>query len=352
MRLMGKNPVPVLLGLAFFIVMCVAVAINSFFGSFSGSREELLREDSRKKTLNTGKLQCPLDGALVDRLPQDRPVAVVIDNLPRARPQSGLTKADLVYETLAEGGVTRLLAVYYHGEASSVGPIRSARPYFIELAGGVNAILVHSGGSPEALELLKNSNFPHLDEFRHPRYFWRISQRRPPHNLYSSISNLHKLARDYGLNNEVKVPSFNFISDEVKEYIGEKKSLQSDEVKIHFPRGYEVTYSYDPEEQTYCRFVDEKPHLDAATNSQLSARNIIVQFVKTNVVDGQGRLEMALTDHGRALVFSGKKVIEAVWQKSSADRPTTFKTMDGETVELLPGQSWIEIIPQNTKVSF
>ena len=102
------------------------------------------------------------------------------------------------------------------------------------------------------------------------------------------------------------MPSFNFISDEVKEYIGEKKSLQSDEVKIHFPVGTKL-HILMIEEQTYCRFVDEKPHLDAATNSQLSARNIIVQFVKTNVVDGQGRLEMALTDHGRALVFSGKK---------------------------------------------
>ena len=207
-------------------------------------------------------------------------LAVVIDNLPRARPQSGLKNADIVYEALAEGGVTRLLAVYYHGEASTVGPIRSARPYFIELAGGLNATLVHAGGSPEALEYFKNNNFPHLDEFSNPRYFWRISRRRPPHNLYSGTAILHKLARESGLNNKVKVPSFNFISDEEKESTEDKKELLSDQVKIYFPGKYEVTYTYVPGEQVYRRFINGEPHMDAAANAQLEARNIIVNLLK------------------------------------------------------------------------
>lgn len=351
MSFQGKNWRPLILVFAVLTLASLVLYINAIFGD--SSLEQISQKEKSKAGVNHGKYRCPLDGAALHSMPEGRPVAVIIDNLPAARPQSGLKNADLVYETLAEGGITRMLAVFYHGKASVVGPIRSARPYFIEMANSLNGILVHSGGSPEALEYMKSSNLPHLDEFNHSRYFWRIPQRQSPHNLYSSTDKLHQLAQDVGLNAyETQVPQFEFVSDSNNETIDKHDMLLSDEVKIYFPKRYEVNYTYDPDEKLYWRFIAGESHMDEVTNSQLSPRNIIVQFVKTRVIDGQGRLEMGIAGHGRALVFTAGTVIEAVWEKSSPDKATVYKTINGEIVKLLPGQSWIEIVPECTKVIF
>jgi len=265
-----------------------------------------------------------------------------------------LRNADLVFETLAEGGVTRFLAVYYHGEASKVGPIRSARPYFIDLATSVKGVLVHSGGSPKALEYMNNTHgFPHLNEFNYATYFWRSRERRAPHNLYSSTDNLRRLSEEAGFNKEVEISSFNFeTATEGASREPAEEGLRSSEIKIDFPKGYDVSYTYIPERKLYSRFIAGEPHMDELTKRQLSPRNIIVKFVKTRVVDSQGRLEMDLSGHGRALVFSGGRVTEAVWQKDATDQVSTFKTVDGKSVELLPGQVWIEVVPETIKVTF
>lgn len=335
------------------VIGLVVIVLFFVTGCLKGLLEDpQVKEEARGNGTGTGsaRFQCPLDGAALTSMPEYRPVAVVIDNLPSARPQSGLKNADVVYETLAEGGVTRFLAVYYHGQASKVGPVRSARPYFIDLARSLKAILVHAGGSPDALEYMKDNNFPHLNEFNYSSYFWRSPDRRAPHNLYSSTDKLRSLVQKAELDREVQVEGFSFVTDDGK--VGGDENIASDEIKIHFPKGYGVSYSYVPESKTYKRFIAGKSHIDETTHKQLSPRNIIVEFVKTRVVDGQGRLEMEITGHGRALVFSGGNVVEALWEHNSPDNMTTYKTMEGKSVELLPGQSWIEIVPEDTEVTF
>ena len=339
---------PFIIGFGFLVVFALAAFFSGLLGGSGSGQKSDFKVNSN---VDVGKLKCPFDGAALNALPKHSPIAVIIDNLPAARPQSGLKNADLVLETLAEGGVTRLLAVYYHGEASSVGPIRSARPYFIELAGSFQAVLVHAGGSPEALKTMKSADFPHLNEFNHSGYFWRLRDRRAPHNLYSSTDSIYNLAAEVGLNDQDEVTGFTFKDPKAVE-VPEDDGLVSNEVKIHFPKQYDVTYSYVPEEQFYRRSIAGEPHVDALTNTQLSPRNIIVKFVKTKVIDSQGRLQMEINGHGRALVFTGGNVIEAVWQKSAVGNSSIYKTMDGEIVELSPGQTWIEVLPETTKVTF
>lgn len=346
-----RNKLAIILGAAFLLIVSSAILIAS--GNCRQERE--LKGNQKNAVMDSamseGGVKCPLDGSVVSDLPNYRPLAVVIDDLPEARPQSGLNSADIVFEALAEGGVTRLLAVFYHGEAPRVGPVRSARPYFIHLAEGLKAVLVHSGGSPDALSYMKSHDISHIDEFRFSLGFWRSDIRKAPHNLYSDTSRLHRLIQENGLNENVVVPGLASFSDP-EDFCPEEGELRSHRVEVFFSKDDPVIYIFDTGEQVYRRFVKGKSHLDANSNKQISPRNIIVQFVKTKVVDMEGRLEMEVVGQGRALIFTAGTVTEATWQKTAVREATTYKTVDGKNPELLPGQTWIEIVPSNTKVTF
>lgn len=343
----------VLLGSVFLIAVCLAIFLTGIRGNFNWiARKNDAEKNAATNSKNVkGNISCPLDGAMLTSLPQDRPLAVVIDDLPSVRPQSGLTSADIVYETLAEGGITRLLAIYYHGEAPRVGPVRSARPYFIQLAGGLNAVLIHAGGSPEALEYMKKHNVDHVDEFRFSRGFWRDPSRKAPHNLFSDTKTLHRLIQDTGLNKQVTVPGLNVVAS-AKDIDSTDDWLESERIEISFSKSNNLAYVYDDKEKVYRRMVGGKPHMDANTDTQISPRNIIVQFVNTKVVDEQGRLEMEIVGQGRALIFASGQVVEAVWKKAAIDKPISYEAVDNDMPEILPGQTWIEIVPQGTKLTF
>jgi hypothetical protein len=137
----------------------------------------------------------PLTGLGSEREVRERPVAVMVENAPQARPQSGLDQADIVYEVLAEGEITRFVAVYQSGSPSVIGPVRSIRPYFVKLGEGFDAMIVHAGWSQDAMDLIADHNINHLDEvYGDGTYYWRSKDRKAPHNLYTSMDNIRKAA--------------------------------------------------------------------------------------------------------------------------------------------------------------
>lgn len=170
-------------------------------------------EPAPEATVKTPAHIAPLTGLPVKQPDLARPVAVMINNAPAARPQSGLAEADMVYEVLAEGGITRLVAIYqsYHGDAT-IGPVRSIRPYLITLGETVNGLLVHAGGSTDAYAILQNGGKQHLDEITNASApFWRDSSRKAPHNLYTNEQKLRKAAADKGYTEQVTLPVYPFL---------------------------------------------------------------------------------------------------------------------------------------------
>ncbi|MFD1886742.1 DUF3048 domain-containing protein [Paenibacillus wenxiniae] len=156
----------------------------------------------------------PLTGEMQEQSDAARPLAVMINNAPAARPQSGLSEADMVYEVLAEGGITRLIAVYqsYHGDAT-IGPVRSIRPYLIGIGDSLHALLVHAGGSTDAYAILQGGGREHLDEITNASApFWRDSSRKAPHNLYTNEIKLREAAAKKGYAEKVDIPAFPFLS--------------------------------------------------------------------------------------------------------------------------------------------
>jgi hypothetical protein len=272
------------------------------------------------------------------------PVALVIDNDPAARPQVALSQADLVYEVPVEGGVTRFLAIYATElEIEKVGPIRSARSYYVTLAEELRAAFLHVGGSPESLEMIKKSSLYDLNEFYNENYFWRDNSggRLAPHHIFTSSENWQKYLDNRGLK-ERQVESWLF-----KE---ESPSLEmSNDINIRFSNNFQALWRYSSEGNEYLRFFNGKEASDEIT--QIRAKNVIIQKVKSKVIDDLGRLDLNLYGTGEAVVCLDGSCQLAQWRKKDKDR-TRYYYIDGEEVKLNPGKIWIEIAASTTQVSY
>lgn len=272
-----------------------------------------------------------------------KPVAVVIDNQPDARPQAGLTEADIVYETLAEGGITRFLALYQTKAARNVGPIRSARIYFNELAEEWGALYAHVGGNSDALDALKQSTYGQIanaDQFFFDPYFHRINTRKAPHNVYTSIDTLYELGHHEQWDlKTAPIPDWKYAPRPVQTTLS-----QSISIPFSTPE-YAVLYTYSPKENLYLRSVAGKTTLDANTGTAVKANNIIIQFASSHPTktDTIGSLSFNLDAGGKAIVISGGIATKGTWEKVNGH--TKFIDAAGKEVELNPGQTWIEIIP-------
>ncbi|MCG0274750.1 MAG: DUF3048 domain-containing protein [Thermosediminibacteraceae bacterium] len=306
-------------------------------------------EQSQKTELvvEEPKVKNPLTGLFMEKEREGRrPIAVMIENEKSARPQSGLNRADIVYEVLAEGGITRFLALYLGEDADEIGPVRSARPYFLDFAMEYDPIYVHYGGSPQAyLDLKKNSNIDNIDGIYDNVTFWRDKTRRAPHNAYTSTDNILKTAQKRGYLKPVKLDQWNFV-EEITSAGGLK------EFQLDYSRNYKVKYIYDEGEKAYIRYINDKPHVDRKTGEPIAVKNIIVQFMDTRVIDSEGRLAIKTTGSGTGYYISDGDCTFINWEKSSRFSKTKYTTEDGRELKLNPGNTWIQVLPHQAEIHF
>ncbi len=278
----------------------------------------------------------------------NRPLAVMIDNASDARPQSGLDKANIVYEMLAEGGITRFLAVYSTQSSNNVGPVRSARPYFITKALEHSAIYVHAGESPDAAIFIREERIDDINELIHFQPFWRTQNRAAPHNLYTSTEGLRDEAKKLGYVEMVNRDYFQFETDS-------EETLNGDEIKnidIRYHDNYTVSYQYNEETQKYNRFINGEPHIDAVTRRQLEAKNLIIQNSDRKVLDSEGRLSLDLIGEGSGLIIFNGYSEEIIWRKGSLASRTFFYDKEGNRLAIQPGNVWIQIVHPDTELTF
>ena len=279
-----------------------------------------------------------LDGVLVKpELAKLRPFGVMIDNFLSARPQSGLGAASLVYEAPAEGGITRYEA-FFDPETMprEIGPVRSARPYFVNWSKELGATYVHVGGSPDALDILKNLGKSNLDEFSHSPYFWRSNERTAPHNVLTSANLLNKYRTD---NNETGTDLFPW---KFKEAAATGTSFIS-KIKVKYSAGYDVYWQYQMETNSYERYQDNNLFLDAQ-GLKVSAKNIIIQVSSFVVSDDKLRLTMSTALSGQALLCQDGDCQPGTWKKNST--AVRAKYYDKQGIEFIfnSGVTWIEVV--------
>ncbi|HEX2988536.1 MAG TPA: DUF3048 domain-containing protein [Chloroflexota bacterium] len=275
------------------------------------------------------------------------PLAVMVENMIDARPQSGLAKADVVYEALVEGGITRFMAVYKDGKASEIGPVRSARHYYVYLAAEFNAAYVHIGASPQGYVALDASRVTNLDETYGDPGFWRSDARYAPHNAYTSTDLLRQSLDKVRELSPGSMAGFKF-GEQPKTAQG----TPSYGLTIYYPGGYEVGYGYSPETKSYLRSMDGLPHRDADSGERVSPLNVVVQVIRSWTIDDIGRLDMEQVGQGKALFFRDGVVSEGSWHKRSLTAPTQWLDANDTPVLMKPGKIWVQMIPPGTKMEY
>ncbi len=304
-------------------------------------------ESTVGETLATGDLVVP-PPQVERRSPfTKRPIAIIVENAPQARPQSGLSQADIVYEIAAEGGITRLLPIFSSEVPEVVGPVRSARPYFVMKAAEHDAIVAHVGASVEAYSYIREMNVDSIDEFKYFQAFWRTPDRRPPHNLYTSIGSLRNQAQRLGFNKPIRIAGFPMRTPQ--EALG---TSNASEVEIVYSNDYRVRYVHDPQNNTYRRYINGTSHIDAGNNRQITCSNVIVQFTEQVVKDEEGRLEIRFVGQGRGVLFLDGKAVEITWEKQDLRDRTRFFFPDGREVKVNPGKIWIQVVSMQNQVLY
>jgi hypothetical protein len=311
----------------------------------------------------------PLTGRLVSPAAAMRhPIAVMIDDHVNARPQSGFNAASIVWQAPAEGGIPRYMLIFQDQVPAQVGPVRSSREYYIEWAAEWNAMYVHAGGSPQALETLALRGTGgwvwNADAFRwEGRYLLRVHEVKvlngptyplvAPHNLYTSGSLLEKLAASLGVKDQPIQPAWQFGRD-----VAPEDRPVGTRLTVVYP--YEaITYHYDSVTNTYRRFITSggpfKPQIDAADGLPVAPKNVVILKMAFGPLnDGhpdKHRLEASNVGHGVAWISSNGVTVEGTWRKASVTAPTLLFGPDGKPVTLTIGQTFIEVMPLQDTVT-
>lgn len=264
------------------------------------------------------------------------PIAVVLENFLGA-PKPDFSSVSIIYEVPVEGGLTRFLAIFdLENLPDNLGPIRSARPYFAEIAEEYKPLFIHAGGSPEVLLKLKQGFYKlfNLDEISWMgRYFYRSSE-SSPHNLYIKKESVKEFLTDQKINQEAKFEPW-FFNEKIKE--GEGKT----EIKIIFSPLYQVSWQYDKESNEYQYWQNNLLYRDKK-NQELRVKNLILQYTEIIVIDSEGRKKIRLNGQGRAMIFQNGQVIKGKWLKEGGR--TKFYDENGNKITLLPGKTWIGIV--------
>lgn len=255
----------------------------------------------------------PLTGIGTDTKPDDRAVAVMINNHPKARPQSGLNKADIIYEVLAEGDITRFLAVFQSEKPANIGPVRSARDYYIQIAKGFNALYIAHGWSEKAKKMLQDNYVDNLNGIVYDgTLFKRSSARKAPHNSYITYENILKGAKQKGYSMKGSPPSFKFLSEEERKTItGNNAST----VKITYSRGgiSDSIVQYDSTLGKYKRFSEGEQTVDLETKEPILLDNLFIIETTHKVIDSVGHKDIDLQSGGKGYLMQMGKVMEVEW---------------------------------------
>lgn len=335
---------------------------------------------------------CPLNGEKYTKIEKNiwetrRPIAAMIENHVESRPPSGLSRADIVYEAVAEGGITRFLSIFYCGAAAQdvqIAPVRSARIYFVNYAAeyGNNPIFMHVGGandysgsgdtapSVRALEALETigwrvpggNDFDTTYDSGFP-VFWRNYDRldhavATEHTMMASLDAAYTEAAKRGFaakDSKGVAWDQSFVS---WKFIDDKPISSPNATDITFGfwdnmPDYNVEWKYDSSNNQYLRFDGGKAHIDLTNKQQLTAKDVVIIFAQeTGPVDRNLHMFYTTIGTGNALVFQNGTVIKGTWEKDSATARTIFFDSAGKEISFVRGPIWLEVVPALNKVNY
>ncbi len=285
----------------------------------------------------------PLTGNKVadEAATQQAVTAIMIENSPDARPQSGLKEAGIVFEANAEGGITRFVALYQEAEPELIGPVRSLRPYYLDWAAPFQASIAHVGGSAEALRDVGSGKYRDIDQFFNPNTYWRASDRYAPHNVYTNANRLAALNKDKGYTSS----EFTGFSRQDSKAIKEPDATS---ITINLSSDlFNTSYTYDKASNSYLRSLAGQPHNDRE-KGQINPSVVIALRVDQG---GSYYQEIGTHGNGEAIVFQNGTATKVTWKKADRDSQLQFIDANDKPFALNRGQTWITATPTSSKGS-
>ncbi len=321
-------------------------------GVFSGCKEKAETEQKpvakEAQKVVAPKYQFPLTGLETAKQPSERSVAVMVSNAPEARPQTGLTKADLVFEFYAESNITRFLAIYQSEQPEKVGPVRSARDYFIEIAKGYNSFYVAHGYSPTAAKLLADNYVDNINGMAYDGVlFQRSKDRTAPHNSYISYDNILAGAKKVDAPMTAPTPAYPFYTEKEAAFISGTPITMF--TVDYGSRQFSPTYRYDPVSMKYMRTVKDVQTEEKDTGTPVELDNVFIVEMHHSVHPKLPDLRVIdVKSGGKAYLMQRGQMIPADWRNVNG-RITPF--LNGKEMKLVEGQTWVNVIPSDPGLS-
>jgi hypothetical protein len=341
------------------ILFLVIFTFLAVFVACSGNEEEMIEEEPEPEPVEEPEPEeeepepeiaetFPLTGVGTEEDVDHRAFGVMIENSSAARPQTGLYQADVVYEVLSEGRITRLLAFYHSEQPKRIGPVRSARDYYIFLNNGYDAIYASAGGSPGAFDLVERGQVPYISGLNYDgRFFSRYSGRSAPHNMYTTYEDLRAAAEHIEFELEGREPPELPFAEEADSSLAEREAIS---VEINYSSSLNnVQYNFDEDAGGYIRSVGGESVDDYETGDLVAPRNLFVVAASHQVVDDQGRRDIDIESGGNAYLIHDGYAIEAEWENVDG---VILPFKNGEPLDFLPGQTWINLVESIDDVLF
>jgi len=313
---------------------------------------------------NAGKVISSLTGLYIDKeAAARRPAAVVINNAPLALPQSGISQADIYYEVLSEGGITRIISIFQDFDSEKIGPVRSARHYFLYFALDHDAVFVHHGGSQvanaNAYSAISKLGVNNLDGMRLDGILFKRDPERyavprmREHSSYISAQNILQGIKDFDYRAEKS-------EDHVEPYLfyekptSPKGGLIAEKITVPFSYSQQSVFEYDKKRGLYMRSQNGSLHIDEETGGQLSVTNVIIQNASIYTISGDdaGRQDAVLIGSGDGYLATNGTAVPITWSKADAYSPTQWYGSDGKQLTINKGKTWICVFQKSGSVEF
>lgn len=329
------------------VILCIIIAVTGAIFVY-----RLFYEEARRIDIAVEKIPEIVEEKKVKTFTgNQRPIAVMIDNVGSARPQAGLNDAYLVYEIIVEGKQTRLMALYKNADLDKIGPIRSSRHYFLDYALENDAIYVHFGWSPQAKADINSLDVENINGMSESsKSFWRVKDKSSPHNVVTSTEKILEIAQREGYSTTSNQKSvLNYVADEVDLVEG----IPATNITLPYSSAYKVTYKYNEETKKYTRGYNKTTQKDWVTKELVTTKNIIITFAKNSVLnDGTNKDRQNLSNIGilDGYYITNGKAIKIKCIKNSRTAQTIYKDLQGKRIDVNDSNTFIQIVPIDSKV--
>ncbi len=323
------------------VVIVLGGAITTFFALQNARPIATVKKVETAKTIK--KYYSPLTGEPVanEAATKEAVTGVMIENSPDARPQSGIKAGGVIFEAIAEAGITRFLVLYQQEKPQIIGPVRSLRIYDIDWLAAFDASIAHVGGSAAALAEIRDGNYRDLDQFFNGDSFWRASDRYAPHNVYTSFKLLDALNSSKGYTTSTFT---GFSRTDGKP----SKNPNATNINIDISSSlYNSSYIYDTKTNTYARSQDGSPHIDREMGQITPSVVVAIRVDETTVLQDGYRESITTIGSGPATIFQNGTATTATWHKASQLGQLYFTDSKGNNIPLIRGQTWIVAVPNN-----